>query len=76
MQTKTAWEMIGFDGDGGNSVRVQGGRALYEAVIYYDSTPGERVKLARLDARADGIHQVSRYVDPDTVLEIVPDEAA
>jgi hypothetical protein len=65
----TAWEMIGYDGP--DWIRVVGGRALYEAAIYYDDTPGECVKLARLDATPTGIRQVSRYVHPDTPVEIV-----
>lgn len=66
----TAWDLIGYDGP--DFVRIKGGRALYEAVMYLDNTPGEQVKLARLDATADGLREISRYVDPDTELEIVP----
>ena len=64
-----AWDFIGYDGP--DAVRILGGRALYDAVIFYDDTPGDRVKLARLDAGADGIRQVNRYVDPDTIIQIV-----
>lgn len=80
----TAWDLIGFDGfdathwpdDGEHRaawVRIEGGRALYEAVMYLDSTPGTKVKLARLESAPTGLHEVSRYVDPDTLLEIVED---
>ena len=68
-QTLTAWECIGFD-QPGLYLRVAGGRALYEAAIYYDDTPGEHVKLVRLDTQ-DGVRQVQRYVDPDTILQVV-----
>lgn len=66
----TAWDLIGFDNPE-TCVRVKGGRALYEAVIFYDDTPGERVKLARLEAGSDGIRQINRYVAADTILEVV-----
>jgi hypothetical protein len=86
--TLTAWDLIGFDGfdethwpdDGEHQpawVRVKGGRALYEAVMYLDSTPGTQVKLARLDtAPTGGLREVSRYVDPDTLLELVEEGAS
>ena len=69
---RTAWELIGFDTDGGHQVRIKGGRAVYDAVIFYDDTPGEMVKLARLETSDEkGIYQVNRWVHPDTELEIV-----
>ena len=69
---RTAWELIGFDSDGGHRVRIRGGRAVYDAVVYYDDTPGEQVKLARLETSdGRGIYQVNRWVHPDTELEIV-----
>jgi hypothetical protein len=72
-----AWDLIGFDGRDG-SVRIKGGRALYESVDYNDTTPGEQVRLSRLDQVKcdDGrwrLRQVDRYVAPDTILEVVPD---
>ncbi len=64
----TAWELIGFDG----LVRIKGGRAVYDAVTYYDDTPGEMVKLSRLETSDEkGIYQVNRWVRPETELEIV-----
>lgn len=66
----TAWDLIGFDGSDGKSVRIVGGRALYEAVLFRDDTPGDRVLLARLDTR-DGLRQVNRWVPYDTLLEVV-----
>lgn len=69
----TAWNLIGWD-DG--LLRIKGGRAVYEAVIFYEDTRGDCVKLARLEATSDGIRQVSRYIDPDTELEPVNEEAA
>lgn len=72
----TAWGMVGFDGqiDGRPAqVRVAGGRALYEAVDFQDATRGEQVRLARLHVGADGLRAITRYVDPDAVLEVVYD---
>lgn len=69
VKTTTAWQVIGYDGP--DSLRVVGGRALYDAAIYYDDTRGTQVKLARLDATAGGLRQVNRYVSPDTQVEIV-----
>lgn len=72
-----AWDLIGFDGgtaDKPAHVRIRGGRALYEAVIFYDGTRQEKVKLSRLEATPDGIRQVDRRVDPDTEMEILFDD--
>lgn len=80
-----AWDLIGFDssavtvydelaplvGQGAVCVRIRGGRAQYEAVLYNDSNPGEKVKLARLETGSGGIREISRYVDADTELELV-----
>jgi len=67
-----AWNLIGFDNDGGHRVRIKGGRAVYDAVIYYDDTPGEQVKLSRVETSDErGIYQVNRWVRSDTELEIV-----
>lgn len=72
--TATAWASIGFD-DG--KFRIQGGRALYECVMYNCANDGRLVKLARLEpGKEGGIHEVSRYVDPETVLEFVLIETA
>jgi hypothetical protein len=66
----TAWDFIGYDGPA--YLRIVGGSAKYEAAMYLDNTPGDRVKLARLEARGDGtLREISRYVDPDTLLEVV-----
>lgn len=68
--TRTAWEMIGYDGP--NYVRIKGGRALYEAVMFNEATGRQqKVLLARLEARETGIAQINRYVDPDTIIEEV-----
>jgi hypothetical protein len=64
-----AWDFIGYDGP--DWLRIVGGRALYEAAIYYDDTRGSCVKLSRLEANSDGIRQVNRYVHPDTPVEVV-----
>lgn len=65
-RTATAWEMIGWD-DG--TFQVKGGRARYEAVMYQARFQGRTVKLARLEAAARGLREVSQRVEPDTVLE-------
>lgn len=51
-------------------IRIINGRTLYEEAIYYDDTPGDKVKLARIDT-TDGLHQVNRWVDADTPVELV-----
>jgi hypothetical protein len=94
--TKTAWDLIGFDGtlasydidnplveearasgtlggpahDSTYSVRVKGGRTLYEAV---SNNGGYKVCLARLDT-SEGLRAVTRYVDADTELEVVKED--
>lgn len=68
IETKPAWEVIGYDGP--DNLRVVGGHAVYDAAIYYDDTPGDNVKLARLET-GDGIRQVNRYVGPETPIEVV-----
>lgn len=65
----TAWDCIGRVPET-HRVRIVGGRTLYEQAIYYDHTPGEKVKLARLD----GLRQVNRWVDGDTPVELVADD--
>lgn len=68
---QTAWDLIGFGGDWDGfpaSVRIDGGRTLYEAVDYDDSRGGKLVRLSRL---TNDMRQINRYVDPDTKLVIV-----
>jgi len=65
----TAWDAIGYDGDG--YLRVVGGRTLYETAIFYDHTHGQMVKLVRLDTTDGRLRQINRYVSPDTPLEVV-----
>lgn len=68
---RTAWDLIGYgEQQGDGHVRVVGGRTLYELVSFNDCTAGEKVKLSRLSTRG-GLHAVERYVDPDTLLEVV-----
>jgi hypothetical protein len=73
LRIASAWDLIGFDGSDGQSVRILGGKTLYEAVDYRDDTPGLKVRLARLDVKPSGIRQVNRWVDPDEMLEVVKD---
>jgi hypothetical protein len=67
----TAWDFIGFDGRDG-LVRIVGGRATYEAVDYDSSRGGKLVRLSRLDTTR-GLHVVTRYVAPDTRLQLIRD---
>jgi hypothetical protein len=67
-----AWDLIGHEG----KFRIQGGRTIYEAVIYNDSTArGRKVRLARLDART-GLHQINRWIAPETLIEVLVDYTA
>lgn len=72
MTTRTAWDLIGWD-DG--LIRIKGGTSVYEAVIFYDDTPGDNVKLARVVDDGRRLRQVNRYVDPDTELEPADEQA-
>jgi hypothetical protein len=72
-RTATAWESIGHDGD---TFRIKGGRALYDAVMYDDArSRTNTVRLARLGnyhgTKPVGIEQHNRRVGPDTVLEFM-----
>jgi hypothetical protein len=61
----------GYEAEGA-SVRIRGGRALYEAV---GNDGGELVRLTRLAIGGpEGLRVVVRYVDPDTELEVIVDE--
>ncbi len=62
---QTAWDLIGDEG----SFRILGGRTVYEAVEYVSTE--ESVKLAYLAPTDDGIRQVSRYVHPETPIEVL-----
>ncbi len=73
LRSATAWDLIGWE-DG--LVRIHGGRALYEAVMYDCSRDGRMVKLARVESVMcdDGVYrvrEVRRYVAPDTVIEVM-----
>lgn len=67
--TQTAWSLIGFEGP--DYVRIVGGRTKYENVMFNDNGRQQKVLLAYLDTTGGNLHQVNRYVDPDTLLEIV-----
>jgi len=65
-----AYELIGYDGD--MLLRIKGGRALYETVCIKDGYNDGPVILARLEITDDNrIHQVNRWVDPLTWIELV-----
>jgi hypothetical protein len=63
-----AHDLIGYDGD--SYIRIKGGRALYETVMVSDGYTEGFVRLVRIDT-TNGIHQINRYVDPDTLVELV-----
>lgn len=63
--TTTAWDLIGDEGE----FRIVGGRAIYTDAMYV-ATEGS-VKLAYLKATNRGLHQVNRYVHPDTPIEVM-----
>lgn len=64
MTTTTAWDLIGDEGE----FRIVGGRTVYSDVCSYN---GETVRLCRLVAKDGRIHQINRYVDPDTQIEVI-----
>jgi hypothetical protein len=65
-----AYELIGHEG----VFRLPGGRATYEAVEYNDAyARGSRPRLARLEARPGGIHQINRWVDWEQPIEVLRD---
>jgi hypothetical protein len=67
-QITTAWNLIGTE----DHVRIVGGRTVYEAVEYNDKRSGKLVRLARITNRDDGLlRQINRYVDPDTLMEVL-----
>lgn len=76
LREATAWDLIGWDS---GLIRIRGGRAIYEAVMYNCSRNGKMVKLARLDSVLcdDGVYRLSevkRYVNPDTMIEILEEQ--
>lgn len=63
-----AGDLIGAEGE----FRLPGGRTVYEAVEYNESSArGMRPRLARLAATDEGIHQVNRWVDWDQPVEVL-----
>lgn len=64
-----AWDLIGYDGN--QYIRIVGGTTTYETVIYWDGQRSEKVKLAKLVSDANGLRTIIRYVDPETLVELV-----
>jgi hypothetical protein len=67
-----AWDCIGRFSqavDDTHLIRIVGGRTLYEDA---QLAAGSRntVRLARL--ATDPLHQINRYIGPDTKVELVP----
>lgn len=67
-----AWDLIGYGG--ADDIRVVGGRARYETVIFWDGQRSDKVKLAKLVADERGLRTIIRYVDPETPVELVEAE--
>lgn len=68
-----AWDLIGHEGQ----FRILGGRMVYDAVMYNTARSScERVRLARLDTSNGDLHQVNRWVDADTPVEVLRDYTA
>ena len=67
----TAWDCIGRYSqaiDNTHSIRISGGRTLYE-----DASLAKTENLVRLARLATApLHQINRYVDPETRVELVP----
>jgi len=69
-RTVEAVDLIGHEG----IFRLPGGRVTYDAVMYDESrTNSARPRLARLEAREDGLHQVNRWVDWYQKIEVIRD---
>jgi len=65
--TAPAFELIGREGQ----FRLSGGRTIYEAVMYNESSArSDRVRLARIDT-ANGIRQINRWVDWHQPIEVI-----
>ncbi len=74
LHTTTAWDLIGFDSEWEGEtagVRIKGGRTVYEAVMFNDGARSEKPRLARLDTSDGYLRQVNRWVDADTIVEVV-----
>ena len=69
LYTKTAWELIGWDN---GTIRIHGGRAVYQAVLFNANGRQQLVKLARLEPLPDmRVREVARYVHPDTLIDVL-----
>ncbi len=65
----TAWDLIGWDN---GKIRIVGGTAIYEAVMFDCSGRQQKVKLSRVEPLPNmKVREVKRYVDPDTMIEIL-----
>lgn len=73
-QKATLWELCGSWGwiDRQFLIRKVGGRALYEVCAV--SSSGESVVVEGLSLRG-GLHQIRRYLPPETIMELVPSES-
>lgn len=66
-----------FDGEPGSAgwdagpIRIKGGRTIYEAVMFCCGGRQKMVLLAYLVPTERGIKQINRYVQPDTMIEIM-----
>lgn len=65
---------VDFKGRTEALLRIKGGRTLYEDAHFSDDGRARKVRLSYIDT-ANGLRGVHRYVDGDTVLEVVvPDD--
>jgi hypothetical protein len=67
----SAWDCVGVVPPT-HRLRIVGGRSLYRQA-FYDAEGSENVRLVRNEPRGDDVHQISRYVTPDTRVELVRD---
>jgi hypothetical protein len=65
----SAWDCVGVVPPT-HRLRIVGGRSLYRQA-FYDAVGSENVRLVRDEPRGDDVHQISRYVTPDTRVELV-----
>lgn len=71
---RTAWGLIGYEG----LVRVVGGRSTYDSVDHNCARARtNNVRLSTLSHTRNGrLRAVMRYVDADTLIELLDDDAA
>ena len=61
------WEWI----NAGDFAQIKGGRSLWEQVDTTKGGLGKTVRLSRLITTDDRFRCITRYVDPDTPMELI-----